>query len=365
MSTVVYRYAEDPTGTNPDNYVTAELHELSEKPVRVIVPTYGLFYTESLRLYDQVTMRPLVHMQDYRVPIINQEASLKFGKEIGDAILIENIEVSNKVLISYQVLGGVYQNNISTITSIFETWLNDNRGVDWLTGVFGKPNEYPPAPHPHWMTDLFGFETFNFMLERIVQAIMMGNTGAFDDLILAIERRIVSEPEIDVAEPVKRVVSLQRLLYALDKLNYNSMTLTPESYDLRRGRDLWFDLKVTNMPEDPQLYWTIEHGTTENGDFSWESGVVILNRGVARFKIHSERTLGQVPGRTFRLNIRKNGAQGHVLARSYPIHLKGRGGVGESPMLRAMTHGCICDPRTGRNAPIHYAAKSYGGMILS
>jgi hypothetical protein len=53
------------------------------------------------------------------------------------------------------------------------------------------------------------------------------------------------------------------------------------------GRDLWFDLKVTNMPEDPQLFWTIEHGTTENGDFSWESGVVILKRGVARFRIHS------------------------------------------------------------------------------
>lgn len=359
MNTIVRRYAEDPTGVNPDNLVSGEIHELNERPVRAVVPTYGLFFTESLRVYDFATMRPLTKNVDYRVPIINQEASLRFGKEIGDVILIENTDVSSKIAITYQVLGGAFQSNISNVVAVFETWLNDNRGTEWVSGVFGKPTEYPPAPHPHNLDEMFGWESFSFVLERIAQAIMMGNTSVFDDLLKAIDRKEVTEPEIDGASNVAKIVTLRRLLYSLKKLNFNTILLTPESYFVRRDQDLWVDVRVTNMNEDQQLYWTIEHDSTLSSDFLISSGVVNLVNGTAKFRVTGKKALSSIPDRLFRICIRTGGAMGPVLSKSYPINLRGYVVRARTRLMKAMTHPTVLDPRTNRTAGLHYISHSY------
>ena len=120
-----YRYPEDPTGVNPDNLVSGEIHQLSNRPIRVAVPKYAPFFTDSLIVYDGLTQQPLVRGQDYKIPTISREATLRFGKEIADAILIENSNVSDEIRITYQVLGGVHQNNIDNIVNIYEQFVND------------------------------------------------------------------------------------------------------------------------------------------------------------------------------------------------------------------------------------------------
>ena len=89
-----YRYPEDLTGVNPDNLVVGEVVVLNDRPIRVAVPKYAPFFTKSLVVVDELTQRVLIKGADYTVPIINQEASLRTGEEIADAVLIENKDVS-------------------------------------------------------------------------------------------------------------------------------------------------------------------------------------------------------------------------------------------------------------------------------
>lgn len=365
MSGVVQRYAEDPTGLNPDNLVSGEIHVLSDRPVRAVVPKYGMFFTKSLRLYDHGTMMPLVKGQDYTVPVINQEASLRFAEEIADVILITNTDVSSKVILTYQVLGGPYQNNISNIVEIYETWLNDKRGVDWISGVFGKPAEYPVGLHPHHLEDLFGFESVNFMLERIAQAITMGNTAAFDDLIGSLNRREVAESEIDISEPVSKFMTLRRLMYALDKFNFNTITLTPDRYLTRRDIDLGFEMKATNMPSDPQLYWTIEHITTDNTDFLITSGTVKPLNGVARFSVKGKAATQPIENRKFRIHVRKDSPTGYILVSSYPIELRGRVAQRMRTLFDTMTFPIPSDPSLVSSPVNHYAYQALDLVLRS
>lgn len=365
MSGIIQRYAEDPTGINPDNLVSGEEHFLSDRPIRIVVPKYGMFYTESLRIYDGATMQPLLKGRDFKIPVISQEASLRFAKEIGDAILIENRDVSDRVILTYQVLGGSFQNNIENIILMYEAWLNDQRGVDWTTGVFGKPMDYPPSIHNHPLSELFGFESFNFMLERVVQAILMGNTAAFEELMRSIDEREVTEANIDAMEMVSRPVSLRRLVYAMDKLNFNTILLTPDSYDIRRTKDLTVSVRVTNMPNDEELFWSVEHGTTEVNDFTLSSGNVTLKNGMATFKVRGKPSVVGVEHRYFRILIRKNGPMGHIMSRSYPIQLRGRRVIKGSPMLKAMSHLYLLNPRSIITPANHYLSHTYQSLVLS
>lgn len=178
-----YRYAEDLTGVNPDNLVVGEVITLTNNPIRVAISKYAPFYVDSLVLYDNVNQRPLTKGVDYRVPMIVREATLQTGMEVADCVLIENSAVSSSIRFTAQVLGGDWQNNISNIAAIYESFLNDNRSVDWSTGIYGKPDGFPPSAHPTWLADIFGFGPFVAELERIAKAIELTNTPAFEALV--------------------------------------------------------------------------------------------------------------------------------------------------------------------------------------
>ena len=316
-----YRYPEDLTGVNPDNLVVGEVITLNDRPIRVAVPKYAPFFTKSLVVIDELTQRVLTKGIDYSVPIISQEASLRTGEEIGDAFLIENKDVSPNIRVTYQVLGGSYQSNIANITQIYEAYINDNRSVDWLTGVYGKPDTYPPSLHPHWLSEIYGFEPITVQLERIAQAIMLGNTPAFEMFLESIETRFATLTDMEMGKPLKRAVTLEGLLHVLNKYNFNSIVMTPESFVLKNGRSLWFDVNATNVPDEKRYYWTIEHETSTMDDFVAQSGIVNLVNGKGRFMIQSFRDTMLEPEEYFRVYLRRNGPDGQIVVKSRRLKL--------------------------------------------
>lgn len=350
---VYQRYPEDPTGVNPDNFISGEVHTLSDRPIRVIVPRYAPFFVKSVIIYDGLTMQPLIKGSDYRIPTISQELSLKYGEAIADAILIENPSVSSDVRISYQAVGGDYQNNIDNIVNIYEALMNDVRLVDWETGVYGKPAQYPPTLHPHWLSDISGFEPLVFEMERIAQAIMLGNTPAFDMILAAIRAMAVSEAEIDLGAPVAKFMTQERLLYALDKYNYNSMTITPVSAKLLNGRSQWFEVKCTNVPDQVTYYWTIAHEGTDQADFEANSGLVTLVNGVGRFMVQSVKDRHAEDEEYFRVQVRRSGILGLVMATSRVMTLLAHRAIGDSGILEALRISCMNSPRLGMTAKTH------------
>lgn len=183
------RYALDVTGTNLDNLVENEVHSLSTKAIRAVAPKYGPIFKSGLIIYDHGTDRLLKLGQDYSLAELLQDASLHYGKEIYQIILITNPNVSDKVRINYQALGGYYENDASGMISLYETAMSDNRSVDWVN-VENKPVSYPPTLHNHLLHDLYGFEPVIAALERVRNAMILGDIPAFESIIETLQKHI-------------------------------------------------------------------------------------------------------------------------------------------------------------------------------
>ena len=319
---VYQRYAEDLTGTNPDNRVEGEVITLNNRPIRIAMPKYGPFYTESLTVYDNVTQQPLTKGVHYRIPSIVQEATLQTGKEVADFILIIDENVSSTIRCTTQVLGGGWQRNIDNLIAIYESYLNDSRTVDWVSGIYNKPDTYPPPVHPTWLSEIFGFGPVTVELERIANAIQLGNAPAFELIIEAVLSRGATIAEMNDGKPLDKLVTLEGLLYVLDKYNFNSTKLTPEVLALKGGEIAWFDVVASNVPKNVTYYWTIQHINTTASDFQLQSGIVTLTNGIGRFSVQTVADLPKENNEVFKIALRRNSVGGQIIALSQELSLK-------------------------------------------
>lgn len=347
---MTYRYPEDPTGANPDNLVSGERRSLEDRPIRVAIPKYSPFFTASLVVYDSETQKPLVKGVDYQVPVILQEATLRYGMEVGDALLILNPAVSSTIILTYQAVGGPVQNNIDNLVKLYDGLMNDTRGIDWQTGVFGKPASYPPSPHPTQLSDIYGFEPLTFALERIQQAILLGNTPAYEMLFEALKANVASKQEIEAGDPLPKFLTLEGLIAALDQYNFNSMVVKPMTGSLSNGASLWFDVTASNVPDNVSLFWTIEKESAQAYDFVANSGVFSLTNGVGRFMIQAVFDQEREGDEIFRVAVRKTRVDGHILAKTRPITLIAHSAYRDGTILESLRIPNLNSPRLKINA---------------
>lgn len=176
----IFRYPLDPTGVDPDNKVIGEEHTLPNRPIRALAPNYGLFFTESVVLVDLNTQQPLTSGQ-FRCVEMQELPTARYAKEICSVILIEDTSVSNNVALTYQVLGGDYSYNSQALVDMVNHMDTENRPVNW-PDVLNKPPGYNPAPHYHDSGDIYGFEYVVHALDRLRQAVFIGDEAAHDEL---------------------------------------------------------------------------------------------------------------------------------------------------------------------------------------
>ena len=55
MPDILARFDLDVTGTSVDNYISGEPHTLNTTPIRVVIPNYGAFFTESIEVRNATT----------------------------------------------------------------------------------------------------------------------------------------------------------------------------------------------------------------------------------------------------------------------------------------------------------------------
>lgn len=315
MPLPIVRYPLDPTGVNPDNRVTGEIHLLNAKPIRALAPSFGPFFAQSVTVYDDSTNQLLIRGQDYQIVELLQEATVKFGKEICELILILNEAVSSTIRVSYQVLGGLFQNNASGVINMYETYINDNRPVDWLN-VLNKPLQYPPTLHNHLLQDVYGFEPVVVALERIRNAIILSDVPAFEALIEWVKSRtaVASEQEIIDGTAVNKLMTLERMLFALDQFNFNAITITPTSQSLQQGDVITIQLSTTNLKDGTVLYWTIEHLGTQSNDFGGTSGIINIMGNRGQFNLSIANNAQSEDLEAFKVQIHKNSPTGFIVA---------------------------------------------------
>lgn len=191
MPLPIIRYPLDITGTNLDNFINGEIHTLSDKPVRALAPTYGAFFTESLKVFDNLNQHQLVRGTHYVCTELLQMPTELYGKEICYLILIIDPTISPEVVIQYQVLGGLYTHSSDAIINIYETIMKDNRPINWID-VLNKPLGYTPTQHLHDSRDIYGFEYLVTALERIRNAIITSDVPAYENIMDWLTQEIAS-----------------------------------------------------------------------------------------------------------------------------------------------------------------------------
>jgi len=181
----LFRYGLDLTGSNPDNFVGDEKHVLSDRRNRAVVTKAGPFYADNVVMVDMADLRILVRGIDY-VPIeLNQIMSLRTGKDVFGALLVINRQVSKNIQVSYQCVGGEWEQTAQTLFDLLDKIPDDGLDFSWYE-IDGKPKEWFPTPHFHPIGTPSGFEEICHKLDKIQNAISYTDLPAYKNLILYI-----------------------------------------------------------------------------------------------------------------------------------------------------------------------------------
>ena len=186
---IVVRYPLDPTGLSPDNKVLSEEHTLSDRPIKAFATSYGGFFTESVVVREKDSQRVLDKDVDYYCAELYDIPTARYGKEICAIIVITDSSVASDITVDYQALGGPWCSSQDAIIQMIDSLNLDDRPVKW-GDIIGKPAEFNPAPHLTDAGDIYGFEYVVAALERVKQAILVGDDAAHDEIYKYVDTAI-------------------------------------------------------------------------------------------------------------------------------------------------------------------------------
>jgi len=180
-------HAFDETGTLPENKISNEERVLPNYLIRGLVAKFGSFYTDSFVMRD--ALGNIVPGSKYHFGLFNELISEKTGKTIAAAVIILDSAIQSPVYIDYQCVGGPYGMSNEYIIDLFNQINNDNRQVSW-PNILGKPDHYKPAHHLQDIGDLYGAEYFVAALDRLKNAVLMGDNASHDEIFKIIDSNV-------------------------------------------------------------------------------------------------------------------------------------------------------------------------------
>jgi len=176
----VIQYPLDRTGTSETNKVVGERREINIASERAFVPKAGPFFANSFILYNADTMEPLRPVDDYILAQPHAQAAQRTGLDVQSVVVLK-VPTPIAVTYDYQVVGGEYSWNLEGLQALIDELTLDDRAITWGS-VIGRPTAYPPTPHIHDIGDTFGWEYVVWQLERITNAILVGDEASHDEL---------------------------------------------------------------------------------------------------------------------------------------------------------------------------------------
>lgn len=185
MVMAVWKYDLDLSGTNPNNLVSGEVHTIPQTTGRAFASNYGPFYSDSVVVTVKDTGEVLVNGVGYQCLYLYSDATAASGKPVTAVINILDASVVGDVLVDYQVVGGPYSSNAYALEDLIALLQIDNRAIAW-ENITNKPVTFPPQPHLHAATDLYGLEWVVDALNEITQAVMLGDSASHDQIYLRI-----------------------------------------------------------------------------------------------------------------------------------------------------------------------------------
>lgn len=185
------KYPYDPKGNSQANLVSGEPHSLAGLKIpAAFTMEYGDFFTDSVKLVNSLTGLPLTKDQ-YVLTQLNIDATERTGLSVCSVIVItdKTLPPSTTILATAQMLGGDQSASINAIQQLIDSLNLDNRPVQW-NDILGKPPKFPPTPHWHDIGDVYGFEYIVAALERITQAIYVGDNAQLAAIYQYIDHQV-------------------------------------------------------------------------------------------------------------------------------------------------------------------------------
>lgn len=178
MIPLVIRLPLDPLGTSPDNLIVREPHTTTTRRFRAIATNYGGFFAESLKVYDDASGQELRPDQFYAAEMYQVPTHL-YSKKICAVVIVTDPSLSPQLSVTYQAVGDVWSTSQQAIVDQLERLQLDNRPVAW-GDIINKPSGFTPSAHLHDAGDIYGFEYVVFALDRIRDAIALGDAASHD-----------------------------------------------------------------------------------------------------------------------------------------------------------------------------------------
>ena len=171
-------YPKDLTMSLASNHVEREKKLFTGAEDRIFVPDGGPFYSQSLIIKDNngKVLKPQV---DYQLLYLNEGATIESGR---DVVTVINVLKSTLpyVMLDYRVVGGGFGNTVNAIMQEITKAGPIQKNVDWNVNVYGKPVQFPPAPHYHTPDAFTDWKMVYTQLEGMRKAIIVGDDPSWE-----------------------------------------------------------------------------------------------------------------------------------------------------------------------------------------
>ena len=182
MTPTIYPLDYDDTGSSKVNLVLDEMHLIgpssTARPVRAVILEKGYFYADSVTIRDEGG-RPLQLGIQYRLERLNSEATAVADKTVVGVIVITDPEVTERIWIDAQMVGGRYCFMGDAVTDLLNEVANDDRPLNYYN-IVDVPGTLKPVRHKHAMAQTFGWNPFKDQIDRITAAIQLKNRKDLD-----------------------------------------------------------------------------------------------------------------------------------------------------------------------------------------
>jgi hypothetical protein len=141
-------------------------------------------------------------------------------------------------------------------------------------------------------------------------------------------------------------------------------TVTPAASSVNEGASL--TVNVTTVPADGTFYWTINHITTVDADFSAVNGTVVTSIGAGSFTITAADDMTTEGAQTFTISLRESSITGTVLATSTTVTVNDTSltpAASISPAVGGVSTISLVSPPAGTR--VNFGGTSCGSWIVT
>jgi len=189
MATLPVRYPLDLSGRALSNKVTHEPYSLAAKPLRSLVPTYSPFFGNSVEIVD-ANGRPATLGLDYKfLDLMSVASAMTDNQLIYRTILITNAAVAATGTISYQAVGGNFQQSASITQALIDNLARDTRPPSY-ENILNRPAGLTPTDHYQSANTLIGLEYLVEAINTLRDCVLMGDSVGHEALYAYVDSQV-------------------------------------------------------------------------------------------------------------------------------------------------------------------------------